>query len=233
MTIESFNKIWCLHCIEDKDRYETSIKEFKKVNIYNKVEYRLTTKHQSINLLSSYNKTEPGWNSISNDSNYHCTREHYTMIKIAYELNYDYILIFEDDVKLLNKKNWDLFMNNIPDDFDLIRYSCIIDFPCPEEYINNYYNNILYSKLKYNIWSTGAYALSRKGMKYYIDYINNLHYTCNADIPFFFAPNTKEINSYISSIPISYFYNEFESILGHDNNYYNKYYSNIDLSLYT
>jgi len=228
MNIEVFDKIYCLHCIEHKERMMSSLYEFNKVNLINKVEYRMTSLQPKENLLMS-----ESLHKLRNESEYHCTREHYTMIKIAYLSNYDYILIFEDDIKLIKKSLFDKFMNNIPNDFDILRLGGATHHVF-EQCHELYQNGILWDKMKFPLWCTMGYALSRRGMKYYIDYVENEY--CVADLPLYDikAIQDNQLNNYISTLPIIYFYNYNTSIQENYNDieFKNMYYANIDKHLY-
>lgn len=223
MTINDFDKIWCLHCVDHQDRYKTSLYEFNKVGISDIVEYRWTSLQPKVNIRRSLP-------NLRTEGEYHCTREHYTMINIAYQLGYDYIMIFEDDVKLINKEYWDLFMNNIPNNFDILRFGGAAKKP----FINGpalFNNHIYWSVMNFNLWCTTGYALSRKGMEYYLNYINNLY--CVADMPLWDICKMRNIKCYISTLPICYYY-KFDSSIQLKNDFDEKdlYYQNINMSIY-
>lgn len=227
MTIESFNKIWCLHCVDHKDRYEISKKEFEKVGILDKVEYRWTSLQPIENLRQS-NKLK----HLKSEGEYHCTREHYTMIKIAYHLGWNYIMIFEDDVKFIKKEYFDKFMNNIPDNFDILRFG-----GAANTVFNNgpslYNNGIYWSNEKQYLWCTIGYAMSRKAMKYYLSYIEKSYVV--ADMPLYDMNSIMNsgLNCYFSTLPICYYY-KFDSSIqpNNDFDYKDRYYKNINMSLY-
>ena len=225
MNINDFDKIWCLHPVELCDRYLTATHEFTKVNILNLVEFRWTSLQPNLNLIQSIPR-------LCREGDYHCTREHYTMIKIAYELKYNYILIFEDDIKLINKSYWDIFMNNIPNDFDILRLGGHVN----KQFIDGpmlYQQNIYWTKSNIPLWSTNGYALSRNGMKYYLDYIEKSY--CVADEPLYNLNqiNNFHLNYYVSTIPIAYFY-KYQSTIrdNNDDDFKDIYYKNIDLDIY-
>lgn len=228
LKLNDFNKIWCLHCIEQEERLKTSQYEFKKVGILDKVEYRFTS-FQPNNI--NFSKIFP---NIKNTGEFHCTREHYTMIKIAYKLKYDYILIFENDIKLIKKKYFDQFMNNIPDDFDILRLGGQCSTYAPTK--DMYDKGILWEYCNYYLWSTIGYGLSRKGMEYYLNYINTFYPV--ADMPLYDIDRIKEnnLNCYVSTLPITYFYEYKSSIqqLNQQNQleYAKLYYNNLDTSIY-
>lgn len=226
MNINNFNKIFCLHCVDNKERYITTQQQFKKIGILDKITYRLSTLQPASNIYKILH--------LHNDAEYHCTREHYTMIKMSYLLNYDYILIFEDDIKLIKKDLWDIFMNNIPDNFDILR---LMGFgPNKYHYEKLFNNEIYWTPLNQQLWSTGAYALSRKGMKYYMNYIEKQY--CQADVPLYdiTSINKNQLNCYISTLPLSHFYEYTSTIQKKDMNelmrFQNMFYNGINKEIY-
>lgn len=226
MKLTQFDKIWCLHCVDHTDRELTSLYEFNKIGIGSNVEYRWTSLQPNVNLLQA-----DKLNHLRSEGEYHCTREHYTMIKIAYNLGYKYILVFEDDVKCIKKSLWNQFMNNIPDDFDILRLGGYIGFQNPNQQLFD--QGKLWEKLTFSLWSTTAYALSRNGMKYYLDYVEEKY--CVADWPLYDIHRIDNLGlkCYISTIPLVYYY-KFDSAVQPNNDFDFKdiFYRNTDLELY-
>jgi len=74
----NIDKIFCINLDSRPDRWDESLKEFKKIGIENKVE-----RFSAINI-------QPGIIG--------CTKSHYECIKLAKECGYNQILILEDDV---------------------------------------------------------------------------------------------------------------------------------------
>lgn len=142
---------------------------------------------------------------------YDCTRNHYSIVKQAYDRGDNYVLIMEDDIMFLS--NFDLFnkfIDHIPDDFDILQCggfttdSRIID----ELRDINYYtddidnvNDYWYLNESIGLWNCSMYVLSRKGMEYYINFINKILWV--ADGPLYKAPlNKKIIKIYNPRIPL-------------------------------
>ena len=133
------------------------------------------------------------------------------------------------------------FINNIPDDYDICRLGGFCNNDHPE--LNESFKSGLYwKKLDFGVWGTQGFILSRKGMKYFIDYIDNV--LCPADWPLFVNTNFEpiygklnykkdEINQYISTIPLIYIRNDVPSSIRNmeEDSCFN-FYKNIDIKNY-
>jgi glycosyl transferase family 25 len=137
-----FDKIYCINLKHRTDRYNSSLKFFRKLNI--NVKYFLADKHP-------------------NGGRYGCFDSHINVIKDAFYNNYNNILIFEDDVKiakyysnnLLNKAIY--FMNNNDWDIFYLGY-----FPFSYNYKYNIISNNIISS---NPFGGHAYCLNKKSIK--------------------------------------------------------------------
>lgn len=210
MTLNDFDNIWCLHCVEDLDRYENTLKQFSKVSILEKIQYSIASKYPDVGLKNNTINGVPKYTQIKSDALYHCTREHYNMINISYNKGHNHILIFEDDCQIINKNYFDILMNNIPDDFDIILYKYMFinspnNISIMKENYEKFKNGIYYILTNNCYWFTGSYALSRRGMEYYMNYVKEHKFGCVADLPFG-SRDFKDTNLkfYISSIPLLY-----------------------------
>lgn len=235
-----FDKIYCLHCVEDTKRYNNMINQFNHIGL--DVTIWETCRQPHMDIIFNGFLLSQNIESFNKPNEYNCTREHYTIIKTAYLNGYENILIFEDDIYLLNDKElFNKFIDNIPEDYDIIRLGGSCDYE-HQELVNLYKNeNIYWTKLEFGLWGTFGYGLSRKGMKYYIDYIDNI--MCSADTPLFVNTNIypkygqckykyNELNHYISTIPLCYVEpNSFDSTIGNSLTPYN-FYKSIDKSNY-
>ena len=148
-----FDKIYCINLKYRKDRYNSSLNTFKKLKI-NNIKYFIANKHPK-------------------GGRYGCFDSHIKIIYNAYINNYNYILIFEDDVKiakyynniLLNKSinfmknnnNWDIFyLGYYPFSFNY-KYNII-------------YDNIIHS----NPFGGHAYCLNKKSIVKILDSYHNI-----------------------------------------------------------
>lgn len=222
MNLNNFDKMYCLHCIEDKDRYNNCQNEFSKVGILDKIDYYITSKISiNVGIQNNNNLGRIGYNQIKNDATYYTTLNHYHIIDIAYKSNYNYIIVFEDDIKLIKKEYFDLFMNNIPNNFDIILFKYYFDDPNLLFSLQQFKENQLYIQTSQNYWSSAFYALSRRGMEYYLEYTQKCKFGNVSDLPFGYR-NDKDINFYISSIPLS-MDNIYKSTIYNDFDYTYKY----------
>lgn len=217
-----FEKIYCLHLVECDSRLEKSKNEFKKMEIYDDVEYRFTCKHPYVKEIAYFLK-ENGkyyWFGSGDGRSYNCTRNWYEIIKTSYLLGYESILCIEDDITFDMPK--DVFfhiMNNIPNDYDVIRFGytdlfCNFKFDKDNCFVENYY---------FKFWGAQMFALSRKGMKYYIDFLDK--YYGVADYPLFSTDIMNEygIKNYFSTRNFYTIMNDLDSIIYDTNNRnYNK-----------
>lgn len=179
MTINDFDKIYCLSLTNEKDRYNNCIKQFNNINL--SVDFWYTCKRK-------WNRIEnvvPGikhwyYNEIFKDNPFgysgvfNCALEQYTIIKTSYERGMNYIAIIEDDINFIDDKDKVLtYLYNIPNDFNIIKFS-------NHEYDNTYnelYHNVYSLNKSYQHLSSLFYGLDRKGMEIYIDYFDNIKFT--------------------------------------------------------
>ena len=109
------------------------------------------------------------------------------------------------------------FISNIPNDFDIIQFSTLANKKLFDynKLIKTYSEGKLFTECNSGFWSNNGLALSRKGMKYFLDYYNSEFVA--ADIPQFEFNNTdkffgktyikeknQDIKSYISTVPLVY-----------------------------
>lgn len=150
-------------------------------------------------IMDVFNRTGKGRFTKANE--YDCARNHYGIIKEAYDRGFENVLIIEDDLQFLNNEAlWDEALNNIPDDFDIIQFGGFTVDPRIKKYLTK--TNVKYVKHPdVGMWNCSMYALSRKGMEYYIAFMNKLFWV--ADGPLYKAPiNGKIVNTYMTSIPM-------------------------------
>ena len=178
-----FDKIICLHLVENTERYNSIIQQIKYFDIEDKFEFWYTCKKSPITnqigdnidgikdeYYDNIRKTNP--NVYGNV--FDCAYNHYNMIKTAYLRGFNNILIIEDDI-LFNKDKifLETLFNNIPEDYNIIKFYYSYDnnnFNIDEiKYVDKSYEQFY----KYD-FSTLCYSLSRKGMEIMIDeYENN------------------------------------------------------------
>lgn len=171
-----FDKIYCLHLSEDKERENQIKKQFKFLGITKQVDIWWTCKRNISNKIGKmitslhtkfYNKYSKNNNSLYGNV-FNCSFEHYSIIKQAYMRGFNNILIIEDDVVFnKDKETIQYIMNNIPDDYDIIKFFNEVTNTSyddkPVQFINDK------TDLKPYKISSLCYAISRNGMKIYIE----------------------------------------------------------------
>lgn len=157
-------------------------------------------------IVDAVNKANIGRFTKSNE--YDCTRNHYSIVKQAYDRGDEYVLIIEDDIKFLKRFDiFNTFISNVPDDFDILQLGGFTTDPniMNETYsIEDYDKGVKdywYHNESIGLWNCSMYILSRRGMEYYINFINKILWV--ADGPLFKAPlNKKIIKIYNPRIPL-------------------------------
>jgi GR25 family glycosyltransferase involved in LPS biosynthesis len=201
-----FEKIYCLHILEAKERYGSVIEECNKIELENEVNFWYTCK-KPINLTignnieslhDSYYNRKAETNEYTYGAVFDCAYNHYSIIKQAYMRGINSILIFEDDI-LFNKisvlKN---IIDNIPNDYDVLKfYNTVYDKK--NVIVNNVFFQLIDNPDKY-CNSTLCYALSRKGMEAVInEYESNL---VAADIALNNITSNKDIKFYVLKLTL-------------------------------
>ena len=202
-----FSKIFLLTLSSRPDRQSKALKSLENIGLNTNngltIQYATPFPHNDI-IAAAFNQTGKGRFTKANE--YDCARNHYSIVRQAYDdPTCKFVLIFEDDIQFLN--NLDIisqFIDSIPEDFDVLQFGGFTADPKITKYlkdIDNIDNSYWTKHNDVGIWNCSMYALSRKGMKYYLDFMNTIFWV--ADGPLYKAPlNHKIINSYISTIPI-------------------------------
>lgn len=201
---EKFDHIFILSLSSRKDRQYAILDQLKNIG-YNpdkksnlEIHYATPFPYNEI-IAIEFNKAAKGQFSFANE--YDCARNHYAMVKQSYDLGYEHILIMEDDIKFLKNQNkFAEYIDAIPDDFDILQFSCY----CKNEKLDDYLtcNNLWIKHKDVGCWTTAMYALSRKGMLYYLTFMNKIF--CVADMPLYKAPiNDKILNTYLCKVPMA------------------------------
>lgn len=208
-----FDKIFVIHCIENEPRMKNIEFQQKENNI--KLEIHETCyfpwSQQAVNGLILSNRGR----YIVNGSEFNLTREFYSIIKRSYLKGLERILIFEDDFNLMKNEYLDEFVEHFPQDFDMIQFSILANkeiLPDYREIESEYVKGNYFIECKKGFWSNCGLALSRKGMKYFLDTIDKEFLA--ADIVafedtnkiFFFGKNNIKsgLKHYIPTVPLVY-----------------------------
>ena len=212
---EKFDICYVLNLSDRKDRRNNMETQFKEMNFDNINEstwlrYHYTTKFPYNGLIASaFNESGKGRFTKANE--YDCARNHYAIVKECYDRGFSNILVMEDDIKFLKdnqtfcnylNNTFLTFIHNIPVDYDILQFGGFTTDPRAKNILEKYDDNIYWTTHKdVALWNASMYALSRKGMQYYIAFMDKFFWV--ADGPLYKAPiNDKIINSYISTIPL-------------------------------
>lgn len=180
--------------------HQLAMLKLPKPNSCSFIRYNYATSFPYNDLIaSSFVNTGKGRFTKANE--YDCARNHYNIVKSSYDLGYERVLILEDDILFM--KDTDKFieyLNNMPADYDILQFGGFTTDPKWTEYKNS--SDELWLKHRdVGIWNCSMYALSRKGMEYFIVFMDKIF--CVADMPLYKAPiNDKIINTYISREPV-------------------------------
>ena len=188
------DKIYCLHCIEDIDRYnyiiktinnfggkgmlgQTYISKFTKLKINTHIGNKITEIHTDFyNHIKHQNPNVYG-NVFS------CMYNLLQLISHAYYLGYESILCIEDDIEFNeNIKSFNNYLDNKPENADIILFGCTV-WKKPTVFDELKSNN-LYIKIDNNYKIAGMYGvwMNKKGMEYYLKYIQEK--ICCSDLLF-------------------------------------------------
>lgn len=149
-------------------------------------------------IVKAINESNKG--KFTKPNEYDCTRNHYSIIKTCYDLGYKSVLIMEDDIMFYNNEDYIIkSLNNIPEDYDILMFGGFTADPNVDIILKS--EDYWYKNTSIGIWNCSMYMLSRKGMAYYINFMNQ--YLWVADGPLYMAPqNHNIVNIYISTKPI-------------------------------
>lgn len=203
---EKFKHIFLLNLSTRTDRREIMIKQLKDFGLLelytqNELDIRTTVPFIKYNKIMMHVLNQNKLGKLTKPNEYDCTHNHYSMIKQAYDQGYEYCLIMEDDIRFLKDKvAWEEYLKNVPEDFDILQFGGFTADPNINKYTNT---NIRYwvKHPDVPVWNASMYALSRRGMEYYLDFIDKFFWV--ADGPLYRAPiDRPDLNTYISDIPL-------------------------------
>jgi GR25 family glycosyltransferase involved in LPS biosynthesis len=180
MTInEKFDEVHCILSLGREDRMQNVKKVFNEYNIKD-VHYTYTfNKPIYKNVRNSYPSiTTPYYDSLNEKDHiiynrvFDCALNHYNIIKSAYLRNLNSVLVFEDDINFVVNKN---IVNKVidlaPEDYDILKFYNGDDQLHLELTTENNIEYTKHFKLFYDFYSCVMVGYSRKGMKAYIDKI--------------------------------------------------------------
>ena len=215
-----FDKIYCIHYLPYKERFEDIKKTLSGLNIsqQSNFEWFFTTKNKIFNYLFDILRdkhiltcmTEQESNGfegyIKNDKVFNLAINTYNLINMAYLLDYQRILIIEDDITpLKDKVLFNNIMENIPLDYNIIsmeywfrlkwnKDSCYKD----DRKINDYFYHVINERLV----NAGFVVYDRVGMKHFLDTMNQYFWNSDYCIPFQNLYDDWGIKRCVSKVPV-------------------------------
>ena len=197
---EYFDKVVLLNLAENKNRKDFMFQQFKEFGCEDEITMHTATLHPHCDIIiNAFNALGKG--KFTRPNEFNCSREHYSIVKQAYLEGCNTLLVIEDDVCFLKDKDKIIeYLNHIPNDYDILRMSCVTPY---KETVNLLKNNKDYWLIHDDtpMWATAMYALNRRGMKYYI--MCQDQYYQVADMPLYLTgTNKKIVKSYLSRIPL-------------------------------
>jgi len=189
------DKYYCLNLVETQNRHEHCKKQFKNLNL--DVDFWYTTRRPIMQKIGTqlygiqtdaYKRLQES-NPFTFGAVFSCVFEHYNIIKQAYLRGFHNIVIFEDDIIFrVDSDQWKFCIDHMPIDYNI----CKFHYTGENVPAFNYQDNIFVQNEE-RVYSTLAYAISRKGMRAYIYAFENLEIKC-ADMMFYYVPN-KYVNT--------------------------------------
>lgn len=154
--------IYCIHLESQTDRYIELVEEFKRINLLNSSNFEL---HKCI-----YHTDNLVYNAL---------HEHIDIYNDAISHNYKKIIVCENDIRFLNDLSLlKLYLDNIPNDYDLILFDYIFGYSAEEIHRINTLrkDNSLYINFgtNNNVYSGACYLCNQKMMYHIIDNEKNI-----------------------------------------------------------
>ena len=207
---EKFQHIFLLNLSTRNDRLDLMIKQLKDFGLpenfrQSDLDIRYTVPFKKYNSIMMHVLNQNKLGKLTKPNEYDCTHNHYSMIKQAYDKGYDYCLIMEDDIRFYSNKDvWEDYLEYIPKDFDIIQFGGFTADPNIRKYLIDYkeMRPMWFKHPDVPVWNASMYALSRKGMEYYIEFIDKFFWV--ADGPLYSAARDRQdLNTYLCNIPLA------------------------------
>ena len=170
-----FDRIICLSLADNIDKRNDAYADFKRVGIIDSgiFEWKITVKNHFYSLIWSNPsfRTEKFWNDGKHYGNLNCTLGHYEIYLYIKALDYQRVLILEDDCRFLKDINEiEKILDNLPD-YDIClfdKYLCADPLLMNNAIENNKINDDYFDYSSCKLWSTACYAINRKFIEYAI-----------------------------------------------------------------
>lgn len=200
-----FKHVFMLNLSTRTDRRDIMITQLKDFGLSDNfrqtdLDIRYTTPFGKYNKIIMMVMNQNKFGRFTKPNEVDCTRNHYAMVKQAYDHGYEYCLILEDDIRFLKDNTvWESFLKNVPNDFDILQFGCFTADPNIKKYMDASKWWVKHPDI--GLWTTSMYALSRKGMEYFINFFDKFLWV--ADGPLYRAPlDRTDLNTYICTIPL-------------------------------
>lgn len=204
---KKFQHIFMLNLSTRGDRRQKMIQQLFDFGLPNNfrqsdLDIRTTVPFKKYNTIMMHVLNQNKLGRLTKPNEYDCTHNHYSMVKQAYDQGYQYCLVLEDDILFIeDKKLWEKYLDNIPNDFDILQFGGFTTDNRVVEEVLNHKDEYWVKHPNVPIWNASMYALSRKGMEYYLEFIDKFFWV--ADGPLYRAPiDNPELNTYICTIPL-------------------------------
>jgi GR25 family glycosyltransferase involved in LPS biosynthesis len=179
---DAFDHIYCLHYLPATDRLQKIKNELVRVGIDEKADYFSWVYDYPTPLLDLvYNDKRLNMHSAlkssSRDYIKRVSMKHYQIVKEAYSLGYERILILEDDIRFHRDMNYiSTMLQNIPDTDVVLLDKMVCSAPSEDIKYKRYVKTLPEDALYGDMNDSGVffifcscYALNRKAMKHIID----------------------------------------------------------------
>ena len=204
---KKFQHIFMLNLSTREDRRHKMIQQLFDFGLPNNfrqsdLDIRTTVPFKKYNTIMMHVLNQNKLGRLTKPNEYDCTHNHYSMVKQAYDQGCQYCLIMEDDILFIkDEKLWEKYLDNIPGDFDILQFGGFTADKLVVEEVLNHKDDYWVKHPNVPIWNASMYALSRKGMEYYLKFIDKFLWV--ADGPLYRAPiDNPELNTYICTIPL-------------------------------
>lgn len=205
---EKFDRIYILNLVTRKDRKENIERQFKELGLplpdtteFIKYYYAVPFPYNAV-ITDAFNRTGTG--KFTKPNEYDCSRNHYNIIKISYELGYQRILIIEDDILFLKSADEiKRYLENMPSDANICQFGCFSADPRLPRILEDYSigNSDWVLMDKIGVWNTSGLCYDRIGMEYYLAFMDKIFWV--ADGPLYKAPcNSRLVKYYLSRKPV-------------------------------
>lgn len=203
-----FAQVYILTLSHRKDRQELIAKQLTSLGLpqpdttpYIRWFYATSFPHNDI-IANAFNSSRKG--RFTKPAEYDCARNHYSIVKISRDTLSltDYVLILEDDILFCKDPELLIsYIENLPQDYDIAQFGGFTADSRISQYIQNATTHWVKHK-HVGLWNCSAYALSRKGMEFYLTFMDKILFWV-ADGPLYKAPLSDTlINTYVSREPL-------------------------------